>query len=241
MSTSLGYKRLLAGAALLIFSVSASAQVTLYSETFQGMGTGSAPTGWLATGGNTNIGAVVDTNTNAAGINTSSNVLTWGFSTTNSEITTPSIDITGYTSDFILSFDLWSDTATNNHRGLVGITTHEVHADNPGVIWLTAASLTTTHPHATDLTSANTWQHFSIDISTEVAHFLNGTSTNEAVAAQSATDFALGFQMWSDQGAGSVEFDNITLTAVPEPASYAAIFGGMALAGTLARRRRRSV
>jgi len=40
--------------------------------------------------------------------------------------------------------------------------------------------------------------------------------------------------------AGNNRIDNLTLSAtvIPEPSSYAAIFGGLALAGVMARRRR---
>lgn len=63
-----------------------------------------------------------------------------------------------------------------------------------------------------------------------------GTGTNDT-----HTNVALGFAgaYWQGSMAGSqtAKFDNVTLTAVPEPATYAAIIGLMALGLVLVRRR----
>ncbi len=223
-----------------VLAGSLSAQTVLYSENFEGMSTSSAPTGWLDTGQNSS-NAVVSANSNTTGINTSSNVLAFSASGFSSDIATPIIDITSYdpsTYTFTLSFDLWTSSSTNDHGGITGITAYVADPSNPGVAWLTGSSVTTNHPHVTDLTATDTWQSFSFDITTQVSEYLNGTNVN-ILTPQNANEFALVFQQWGE-GVGRVEFDNIQLTVVPEPSAFAAALGGLILMRAMFGRRRRS-
>jgi hypothetical protein len=44
----------------------------------------------------------------------------------------------------------------------------------------------------------------------------------------------------TDNGSGGVFFDGLSVTAVPEPATWALMIGGFGMAGALLRRQRRS-
>jgi hypothetical protein len=243
MRASVTPKSILAVVFAVMVAGSLSAQTVIFSENFEGMSTSSAPTGWLDTGGNAS-NAEVSTNAHTTGINGSSNVLSFTASGFSSEVATPIIDISSYNPSnytFTLSFDFLADTSTNSHGGINGVTAFITDGSgNPGVEWVAGSSLETAFPYETDVASLNTWQAFSFDITAQVTDYLNGTGTN-ITSSQNANQFALAFQQWAE-GSGNVQFDNIqlTVTAVPEPAAFAAVLGGLVLAVTTFGRRRRS-
>lgn len=68
---------------------------------------------------------------------------------------------------------------------------------------------------------------------------LNGTPFAEDVALTNASIDPTGFRIYSVNGS-NVEVDNITLTAIPEPSFYAALFSLFALAGSILYRRRKA-
>ncbi len=60
------------------------------------------------------------------------------------------------------------------------------------------------------------------------------SAMNPTTATQSLTDLKFAFTA----GTGTIALDNISVTAIPEPSTYAAILGAAALTGMLIRRRR---
>ncbi|MCD8483288.1 MAG: PEP-CTERM sorting domain-containing protein [Verrucomicrobia bacterium] len=67
---------------------------------------------------------------------------------------------------------------------------------------------------------------------------INGIAVATNVALTTAAVNADAFRMYSINGS-NVEIDNISLTAIPEPSTYAAIFGALALGFIVLRRRRK--
>ena len=92
--------------------------------------------------------------------------------------------------------------------------------------------------------SNNQWTMYGRNDGSSFADPQSGTLTMVGSATDTThTDKALGFAgaYWQGSTAGTqtATFDNVTLTAVPEPATFAAIFGILALAMVLSRRRAR--
>ncbi len=229
---------------ITILTTGLHAQTTLFSENFEsGQTLSSAPTGWSTTGtGAVTTYAQVGTNSVTGGINSSSNMLTFTNSGYNNAIKSTVIDLSSYNPSsgftYTLSFDAIS-SGTTNHTGLISVTSGTLSNSQTHPMYYLASS-TDTAPSAGglnlkfDLSSANTWQSFSFDITSGITHY-----RDSHFGGQNLNDFHLGFQSWA-QGSGITSFDNIqlTATAVPEPAAFASIFGIIILAIIIDRRRR---
>jgi len=174
----------------------------------------------------------VASNSDPDGVNSSSKVLTWTAEGTYE--TSPIINLTGYTSGytFTLSFDLYNPTSLT-HSLLIGYGPNGTNAD----IWyIGSPNLHAGETYDATLSNTATWQHFSFDFSAAITDYLS-----RAQPAHAPTNFSLFLQEWSDGGGHLSRLDNLTLTAtaIPEPSTYAALAGAVAL-GLAALRRRRA-
>lgn len=210
-------------------AVAASAQVVLFQQTFEGVTTPSLPSGW------TDSGSYAETASNPyqSGVDTSSQVLTWSqVSSTYQSV--PAIDLSSYTSGykFTLSFDL-NSTSTTAHGVLIGFgPSTGTGPSNWDISDTTAKNVGGISSSLTDnLSSTNTWQSFSFDVTSIVDNYL---------VTNSASAFDIYLEQWQGQSSATSYLDNLTLTAtaVPEPADYAALVGLIALGWVILRRRR---
>lgn len=206
----------------------ASAQVTLASYTFEGDTIGNVATGWVSSGSTFKVAA----NPNTGGINSSSQSITWtGINSTDKL----NIDLSSYTSGytFTLAFDLYDPDSTDTHGVLTGYGAITGSAD-AWVIGPTGANMSAGQTLFDNLTSAGTWQHFSFDFTSSVNTYLGG--------AGGAVNFAIMFDMWGNGTGARASLDNVsfTATAIPEPSTYAALAGVVALGLVALRRRRRA-
>ena len=194
------------------------AQTTLYSENFEsGHTLSSAPTGWSTTGtGAVTTHAQVGTNSVTGGINSSSKMLTFTGSGFNNAIKTTVIDLSSYNPSNGYTYTL-SNSQTHPMYYLASSTGTSGAAGGLNLKF--------------DLSSANTWQSFSFDITSGITHY-----RDSHFGGQNLNEFHLGFQSWA-QGSGITSFDNIQLTAVPEPSPFASIIGIFAIALSCCRRR----
>lgn len=254
MHLSSGYKRLLIGAASLIFSVELSAQTTVYSEGFEvseGETIGQNPDGWVYTGGSgsTSTPTVRANPVTGGSVNPSPSAQSLRFESggSSADWATNVIDLSSYvtgqsvgSNTFTLSFDMLDTDQTTAHSLIFGLS-NNITPDHPGVVWIGSNGVSVINTVTFQLDAVNTWQTFTFDITADINSYLDGTGVNLANDPKQPDEFALIFQSVSSSVSHQPYLDNISLTAVPEPSSYAAIFGGLALIGTLARRRRRSV
>jgi hypothetical protein len=235
---------------ILCFSVSAaSAQTTITQWNFNGITAGTIGTATPSTGAGTIslAGSTTHPNTGSAGSGSSDTALTnLAFQTTSYpaqstdsgtagvrfDISTAGFTSASYTS-FTFSFDQrLSNTAAN--------TWNVDFSTNGGSSWTTAQQFTFT-PAATG--TGDTWYNRSVSLTAP------GIFNNPNVAFRVASAFApstsgyLAARSTSSYGTSSTSrFDMVTLSAIPaaipEPSTYAAILGGVALVGVAARRRR---
>jgi hypothetical protein len=195
---------------------SASSQTVLLNENFESPTVAGIPTGW-----NSFLGTYDDTTANPSpsGINTSAKVLI--ADSLSARVATPAINLTGLTgATFILEFDLYNPTQTTSHGLIIGY-------GQSGVVDVWAASSNGgTGPlgggqFLFNLNAPATWQHFSIDVTSWINAYDSGPGDLSL--------FTLSFQDWSTPTLVMSSLDNVTLTAVPEPSTYAATFGVFAL------------
>ncbi len=223
-SFSLGIKAIVLAGCAGLAPMAAWGQTILLNENFESPTGAGIPTGWTIA-----IGTYDDTtaNPNPSGINTSANVLI--ADSLSARVATPVINLNGLIgSTFTLEFDLYNPTQTTSHGLIIGY-------GESGVVDVWAASSNGgTGPLGGgqtlfNLTSAATWQHFSIDVTSWVNAYDSGPGNLSL--------FTLSFQDWATPTVIMSSLDNVTLTAVPEPSTYAALLGLGAL-GFVAYRRR---
>ena len=166
-------------------------------------------------------------------------MLTFTGSGFNNAIKTTVIDLSSYNPSngytYTLSFDAIS-SGTTNHTGLISATSGTLSNSQTHPMYYLASSTGTSGAAGGlnlkfDLSSANTWQSFSFDITSGITHY-----RDSHFWCQNLNEFHLGFQSWA-QGSGITSFDNIQLTAVPEPSAFASIIGIFAIALSCCRRR----
>jgi len=202
----------------------ASSQTVLINENFESPTGAGIPTGWtIATGAYDDTTA----NLNPSGINTSANVLVADAVT--ARVASPVIDLTGFSgATFTLEFDLYNPFVTTLHGLIVGY-------GQSGAVQAWAAAATTASAALgggqtiINLSAPATWQHYSLDVTS----WVNTYSGDQSL-------FTISFQDWNQTTSDVTLVDNVvfTATAVPEPSTYAAIFGALALAGVIVRRHR---
>ncbi len=199
------------------------------------MTVGNPPVGWTDTTANDSFAEVVN-NPSASGINTSTRVL--GFTDTGftNSITSEAIDITGFnpgTYTYTLSFDAYS-AGTTVHAGIFGLKS----GTSSQIYWLGSSTGRLRAGDANldfDFAVANTWENFNFNITSGVSVYLTNLKGD---GAQSPSDFRLVFQSWDETTNPPITyFDNVSLTVVPEPSTYAMLFGVLALVFALVRRR----
>lgn len=220
----LGFMCLAGGLSLI--PAPAQGQTFLLNENFENPTIAGIPTGWsLALGSYDNTTA----NPSASGINLSANVLT--ADSLSSRVATPTINLNGLVGQtFTLEFDLYNPTQTTSHGVIIGY-------GPSGVVDVWAASSGGgTGPLGGgqaifNLSAPATWQHFSIDVTAWVNAYDAGPGDLSL--------FSLSFQDWSTPTLVMSSLDNVTLTAVPEPSTYALLagFAALGLAGWYRRRR----
>jgi len=99
----------------------------------------------------------------------------------------------------------------------------------------------------TGLTRSEGWHEFEIHLFGESLDMYHNGSAFQEDIPYTVGEFSiarLGFGFGAVDGAShtGVHYDDLTIEVIPEPSTYAAIFGGLALAGAFVmRRRRRSV
>lgn len=226
--------RLLALACALTSFASAQTTTTLFSFNFESDTADALPSGWGKL--NTPM-ANVAVNSFTTG-NSSTRVLGFSGGTGGADIHTPTVNLAPHASatSFTLSFDYYQTSGTDTSL-LIGFTDT---TSGKGFTWVGADTSTAglgSLPFRFDPTAAAAWQHFDIDVTAAVSPYLT---------AVPSTDFQLAFQNWTGGAGGSAQelyLDNVTLTAtsaVPEPATYAALFGIGALGFVILRKRRRA-
>ncbi len=221
-------KNILVATIVVVLSASSFAQTTIFSENFESTTGSSLPAGWTVKPGKFGASA---SNPLSAGINTSGRVLTFTSPTTNDDTFSAVFDLSAYKTNgqtVTLTFDFLS-SATTNHPLLVGLNPN----NTSGTTWIAGSSAQ--YPGAgapTFFSGTGSWVSVSVDLTSYI-------TANSAVALQTTY---LSFERWNDasvSSASSVYVDNLSITAVPEPSTYAAIAGALALVGVMVQRARR--
>jgi PEP-CTERM motif len=118
-----------------------------------------------------------------------------------------------------------------------GITTNNSTDAALRVAFNATTKVLTTYFDANGATGGYNWTTLSsIDVDGAQNWNMTGSSTFSLALAAYSGDDAIGPTI----GAGGVYFDNFSVSAVPEPSTYAAIFGGLALIGAVWARKRRT-
>ena len=220
-------------AALLLSILSAKGQTVIFTENFESTSGTSLPTGWMVDPGKFGISTA---NPLVAGIDTSSRVFSFSASTESNDTFSPLFDLSPYlgtTGQVFLSFDFLT-TATTNHGGLIGLSVgNDVNTGATG-IWKDGSPAAQPGAGQVDtMTGTGAWEFVSIDIS----GYINARTSSEL------QNTSLSFELWDDASvAGNVPvyFDNITVSAIPEPGFYGIVFGIAGLIGVMKFRKSRS-
>ncbi|WP_221029601.1 PEP-CTERM sorting domain-containing protein [Actomonas aquatica] len=221
----------------------ATAQTSVFSYTFESDNPDNDPSvlpdGWTISN---SPNAFVVSNAFTTG-NSSTRVLQFSSGTSNASIFSTAHDLSSFTGNetFTLSFDYYQSSGTDSSL-LIGFTDS---TSGVGFEWVGIDSQTTgigplrslfspaTQLFNFDPTSAGQWYHFEFDVSAYIQPYID-------YGEAPSTDFRIAFQNYaSAAGGGSQEIylDNLSLSAVPEPSTYAALLGAAFLAYAVARRR----
>lgn len=139
-------------------------------------------------------------------------------------------------SGFSLSYDGEQWRKENNaaaHSLIVQYAFNAASVTDTNVTWTTINDLTFTSPIAAATTA--------------VALDGNLGANRQSLSSVVGTAWVNGAELWirwtdlNDSGNDhQLAIDNVSLTAIPEPSTYAAIFGALALAGVVVHRRRQA-
>ena len=212
----------------LLSSVAASGQVTLGSWSFVGASDGSRT--HAADGGNQSGsasmeiggGSTGDLKIVSDGTNTDAVSLQKGSKWNGSDFTF-TFDASSVSGGILADFDAeWNV----RQSGVYGVTTVQA-SYAVGTDPSTATYTDVGSPLDVSAAGDGIWDSYSIDI---------GSVLDGEQDAILRLTFSGGSANWASEA--QTNFDNMQISAVPEPSTYAALFGGLALAGVLWRRRR---
>lgn len=136
---------------------------------------------------------------------------------------------------FTLAYDGEQWRRENNaaaHTLVVQYAFNAASVTDTGVTWTTISDLTFTSP--------------IVGATTGAALDGNASANRATLSASTNATWLAGDNLWirwvdlNDSGNDHIlAIDNVSLTAIPEPSTYAALFGALALAGVVLHRRRR--
>ncbi len=214
----------MAALAIVLGGFAATAQTTIFDENFDGGYTGSFGTGSYSGGNPTATGnAVLASGGNPNGCWQETMTPTTGsdFYAGQVELMTVSGNTDPNPSDYVLSFDAYGSQAGNIQFTVQTWPGNYFGGSGP-VINATVND---------QLTAADTWQTFSVNLGT-----ITGASPTGATRQLA---FQLNSWLWNGPGnTDTLTIDNIVLTNIPEPASLALM--GLGMAGLMMIRRRNS-
>ncbi len=222
---------------LALAPVAAFAQTVIYSENFESTVGTALPAGWTVVP--TKFGESL-ANPISAGLNTSSRVLSFSAATQDYDTFSTPFDLSAYKTNgepVTLSFDFLS-AASSDHAGLIGlryqvpISADPALSSNSGPPYIAGSPATQSSVNVTTLFSGTgAWQHVTVDLSAYLA---------AQTFSQLQTSYIY-FEKWTgDAGqvsSANVYFDNLVVSAVPEPSAFG-LCAGLTIASVAIIRRR---
>ncbi|MGZ0655414.1 PEP-CTERM sorting domain-containing protein [Coraliomargarita sp. W4R53] len=217
---------LLTGAALTISALSLSAQTVIYDFDYDGNNPSSATAGSaLNQSYSITADGVGGTNAGNATFDSTSDSGSFSFGHTISNGRNGSIADSTNASDYILTFDVKA----------IGLLDGQSISGQAQLSFNFSDQITANASNAINIT--DTFQTYTLNLGSDfnTAATINLTNINNNMQFR-IDDFSAHDHFGYDTG-NSIIFDNVSLTQVPEPATYAALTGLLALGFVMIRRR----